>query len=821
MICHCAKICVSNINFLVDKEFTYKIPPEMKDKITIGSKVIVPFGRANRKKEGIVTQISEEECTMPLKSVSEILKEDFFAKEENIDLARYMSEKYYAPLYECVNLMLMPGSSVRFVEIVRLNQENYDENEITDELSKKIYTFLKSENKEISYFELEKNFDDRHFKKAFSFLSDLGIVEKVQKSLTHTTRTISVVRIIADDEKLNDFLNLYSKKAKAQCRIIEVLSDMGEIPLTDLIAFSGASRMSVKALEEREIVEVVYKEVRNDVFKDEKFLNFKKPVLNDEQKNAVDTVLQKRKENDFCEFLIKGVTGSGKTEIYLELCENIINEGKTAIILVPEISLTPQIRQRFFNRFGSLVAVLHSALSVSERKEEWKKIKNGEVKIAVGARSAVFAPFENLSMIIIDEEHETTYKSENSPRYDAKDIARYLMKRNKGTLILASATPCVVTYYRAMQGEIGFITVTKRYNETPLPYVSTVDMKEELKSGNHGVLSNELTSKLEEARDNKKKSILLLNRRGYSTFVSCRDCGYVIKCPKCDVAMTYHSTEASLKCHYCGNVAPTPTKCPECGRNSIRYFGTGTQKLEEELYRIFPESKIIRMDNDTTNTKMSHERLLKRFKNEPSSILVGTQMIAKGLDFKDVSLVGVVAADSTLFVGGYIGNEKTFSLITQVCGRAGRGTEQGYAVVQTYQPDHYAIVAAKTQDYEKFYENEINFRKNVKYPPFCDIINIIFTGSDEKKLFSHAESIKKHMTKAVDEHDERKHYISMYGPVPCSVAKIKDKYRFHILIKCTKAQNIKTSLFEALKNLMKTASSDITVSVDVNPVNFI
>lgn len=821
MICRCAKICVSNINFLVDKEFTYKIPPNFYDKIFVGTKVVVPFGRANKKKEGIVTQIFEDECAMPLKSVSEVLSEEFGTSEDNIELAKYISEKYYATLYDCVNLMLMPGSNIKFSEFAVLNEKKVDSEEIENEFSRKIYEFLKEKKGEILYSELEKNFEDKDFKKAFSYLCDMDIAKKIQKSSIHKQKAVQTVRIVAPNDEIDGFLNLYGKKAKAQCRIIEVLNETGEIPITDLVAFSGASRGSIKSLEERGIVETAFKEVKNDVFLSEKKITAKKPVLNDEQKNAVDTILKKRKENKFCEFLIKGVTGSGKTEIYLELCENIVNEGKNAIILVPEISLTPQIRQRFFNRFGSMVAVLHSALSASERREEWKKIKNGEVKIVVGARSAVFAPFENLSMIIIDEEHETTYKSENSPRYDAKDVARYIMKKNSGTLILASATPSVVTYYRAMQGEIGFIKVNKRYNETPLPYVSTVDMKEELKSGNHGVLSNELVGKLEEARDNGKKSILLLNRRGYSTFVSCRDCGYVVKCPKCDVAMTYHSTDARLKCHYCGNTVFTPSKCPECGKTSIRYFGTGTQRLEEELYRIFPESKIIRMDNDTTTTKMSHERLLKRFKNEPSSILIGTQMIAKGLDFKDVSLVGVVAADSTLFVGGYIGNEKTFSLITQVCGRAGRGDEQGYAVVQTYQPDHYAIMAAQTQDYEKFYENEIVFRKNVKYPPFCDIINIIFTGNDEKKIFSFADSLKKYMTSAVDGHNERQHYISMYGPVPCSVAKIKDKYRFHILIKCTKAQNIKTSLFEALQNLTKTSSSDIVVSVDVNPVNFI
>jgi len=346
-------------------------------------------------------------------------------------------------------------------------------------------------------------------------------------------------------------------------------------------------------------------------------------------------------------------------------------------------------------------------------------------------------------------------------------------------------------------------------------------MKEELKGGNHGVLSEELVEKLEEVRDEKKKAILLLNRRGYSTFVNCRDCGYVVKCQKCDVALTYHNTEGALKCHYCGLTQPVPTVCPDCKRSSIRYFGTGTQRLEEELYRIFPESKIIRMDNDTTNTKMSHERLLGRFKKESPAILIGTQMIAKGLDFKDVSLVGVVAADSTLFVGGYYGNEKTFSLITQVCGRAGRGDTRGYAVVQTYQPEHYAIVASKTQDYEKFYENEILFRKKVKYPPFCDLINIVFTGDNEQKIYEFADGIKKLMTKSVDKYNERKNYISMYGPSPCTVGKIREKYRFHILIKCTKSEKIRKSLSEALTNLMKKAPSDITMSVDVNPVNFI
>ncbi len=812
-----AEICVSNISFFADKEFSYEIPPEYEKLVDVGTKVIIPFGKGNRKREGVVTHIYNDEYTMPLKRIIGVAKEESFVTKENIELARYISEKYYAPLYDCVNLMIMPGSSIKFRKTVCFKENSVFDDEIfKNPVFKYIY-----DNKKADYGELEKLFKKEMLEKNLKLLSEKNVISVLEKDETHENQKISVCRLSAQRADIDRFYELYGKKAKAQVRLLEIMEEYEEIPLTDLIAFSGSTRSSINGLKEKGLIDIELREIRKDIFENEKNISYKKPVLNDEQKNAVDTIIEKRKDGEYHEFLIKGVTGSGKTEVYLELCEHIINEGKTAVILVPEIALTPQIRQRFFNRFGSLVAVLHSALSISERKEEWRKIKNGEVKIAVGARSAVFAPFSKLSMIIVDEEHETTYKSENSPRYDAKDVATYLMKKNKGTLVLSSATPSVVNYYRALNGESTLILLNKRYNKNPLPYVSVVDMKEELKSGNHGVLSGELVEKLEEVRDESKKAILLLNRRGYSTFVSCRDCGYVVKCKKCDVALTYHNTEGALKCHYCGGVEPVPTVCPECRRSSIRYFGTGTQKLEEELYKIFPESKIIRMDNDTTTTKMSHERLLNRFKKENPAILIGTQMIAKGLDFKDVSLVGVVAADSTLFVGGYYGNEKTFSLITQVCGRAGRGDSKGYAVVQTYQPEHYSIIASKTQDYEKFFENEINFRQKTKYPPFCDLINIVFTGGNENKIYEFADSIKKLMTVSVDKYNERKEYISMYGPSLCTVGKIRDKYRFHILIKCTKAEKIKKSLFEALKELMKKAPSDIAVSVDVNPVNFI
>jgi len=425
-----AEICVSNISFFADKEFSYEIPKEFENQVDVGTKVIIPFGKGNRKREGVVTHIYNDEYTMPLKCIIGIAKEESFVTRENIELARYISQKYYAPLYDCVNLMIMPGSSIKFKRIVSLCEHFKSDSEL---LKNPVFKYI-NDNKKADYAELEKLFRKDFLEKNIKLLSEKNAIFISEENEEHESRKISVCELVADRSELDKFYMLYQKKAKAQIRLLEIIEEYGEIPVTDLIAFSGSTRSSINALKERGLIDIKLCEVRKDIFENEKKINYKKPILNDEQKNAVNTIIEKRKDGEFHEFLIKGVTGSGKTEVYLELCEHIINESKTAIILVPEIALTPQIRQRFFNRFGSLVAVLHSALSVSERKEEWRKIKNGEVKIAVGARSAVFAPFSNLSMIIVDEEHETTYKSENSPRYDAKDVASYLMKKTKARL---------------------------------------------------------------------------------------------------------------------------------------------------------------------------------------------------------------------------------------------------------------------------------------------------------------------------------------------------------------------------------------------------
>ena len=819
----CAKVAVSNLNFSVDKEFSYLIPANLVRLVQPGVRVVVPFGRANKKREGIVTRLFYDEGAIPLKSICELIDMERVVDEKGMALAKYISERYYSTFYDAVSLLLPPGSNLRFTEYVKLLDDSLEGVEDDTLIRRKIVEYLLRKRVPVAVKELEEAFSNKGIKKLLMELKLLGKVEIFEEGRqAHQSKSIQIATLLLEEHELYEYMDIFLKKAPAQRRVLELLSENGRMPVVDLVAFSGASRASITALQKKEVIEITEETVEQDPFLSEKQTEHRAISLNDEQKQVVETVLDARKQGEFREFLLKGVTGSGKTEVYLALVEQIIKEGKEAIVLVPEIALTPQIRQRFFRRFGNRVAVLHSALSLSERKDQWKKIQSGQVSVAVGARSAVFAPFQNLDLIIVDEEHETTYKSEHSPRYQAKDVARFLLRQRKGTLLLASATPSVEDFYRAKTGKSTLLTLTQRYQGRKLPEVEIVDMREELKNGNHSVLSESLKRRLLEVKEKGEKAIILLNRRGYSTFVSCRDCGYVVKCKKCDVAMTYHSIEGHLKCHYCGSTEQVSTVCPECHSTSVRYFGSGTQKLEEEIYQMFSDTQVIRMDNDTTTTKMSHERLLKQFAKPGCSILLGTQMIAKGLDFKEVSLVGVISADSSLFVGGYNGAEKTFSLVTQVCGRAGRGEIPGYAVVQTYHPEHYAILAAKSQDYESFYQNEIVFRKNVKYPPFSEIINVIFTGSDEKRIFSMADGIKQIMTEKVDFYGERKDYIAMYGPVPCGVSKIRNQYRYHILIKCTRADRVQTSFSEAVKTLiLANTKNDITVSVDVNPVNFL
>ena len=632
---------------------------------------------------------------------------------------------------------------------------------------------------------------------AIRLLVPPGTTTNVEKVKAKTEKYVSLLDTA-------DFSKIKSDKHK---KIVEFLKDNGSSQKAVLKDILDVSDAILKTLEKNKIIEIRDVEVSRNPFWNKKIDKKEKPVLTEEQEQVVKSI----DIEEYSKNLIYGVTGSGKTEVYLRLIEKVLNAGKNAIVLVPEISLTPQITDRFLARFGEVVAILHSGLSLGERYDEWQKIKSNNCRIVIGARSAIFAPLENIGIIIIDEEHDSSYKSETLPKYDAKEVANYIALCENVPLVLGSATPDIRTYYSALNGDINLLKLENRISKFGLPNIEIVDMREELASGNRTVFSRKLYYSMKEAIKNKEQIMLFLNRRGYSTFIMCRDCGYVVKCEDCDVSMTYHMDLNKLICHYCGKTKDVVNICPECGSKNIRYFGNGTQKIEQEIKKYFPEASVIRMDVDTTRIKGGHEKILNKFKNEKIDILLGTQMIAKGHDFSNVTLVGILAADSALNIGDYRANERTFQLLTQMAGRAGRGEKKGAAIIQTYMPDEFSINAAKEQNYTKFYNLEINVREKLNYPPFCDIIVSIISGADE-------ELVKKEASKLFDILHTK---FNAYLPVPAPISKINNEYRWRILIKENLDYDKLKDFHSLVSEFYKVKSNDVKVSVDVNPNNML
>ena len=567
---------------------------------------------------------------------------------------------------------------------------------------------------------------------------------------------------------------------------------------------------------------------KQDSLADEK--GFAEPIetLTDEQQNAVDQISEAIDGNQHDRFLIHGVTGSGKTEVYIRAAKTAIGKGKGAIILVPEISLTGQITERFIGNFGqNSVAILHSKLSAGERYDQWKRIRDGEVRIVIGARSAAFAPVENLGLIVVDEEHESTYKSDFTPKYDTIEVAlkRLKDKDNNGVLVLGSATPSIVTFNRAKEGIYKLIRLTKRYNDVGMPITEVVDMRQEMKDGNKSVISRRLASEMIHQMDAGRQVMLFLNRRGYSTFVSCRECGYVAKCPTCGLSLTYHksgrSSAGKLVCHYCGYEEMAPTACPECGSTYVRYFGSGTEKIEETIRQLFPERTVSRIDLDSVKQKGELKRKLKAFEKGQTDILIGTQLIAKGLDFKNVGLVGIVSADVSLNIPDFRSPERAFQLITQAAGRAGRGEKEGHVIIQTYSPEHYAVVMAAKQDYVSFYEAEDRFRKYMMYPPYSDIFQIMFTSASPKTAEAGAKKWHDKLKMLLGPEDEQ----NLFPPQEAYMSKIRETYRYSLIIKCPKGSRQKyTGMIYRIREeeiaRAKKKKEDYIAIVDVNPYSF-
>lgn len=610
--------------------------------------------------------------------------------------------------------------------------------------------------------------------------------------------------IVLKNEDLSNIKNPDGYK-----KIIEFFkTNSGKYTKSELINEHSISQYKLNKLIENEVLSIEEESVFR--YNDRVYNKDSAKTLTIEQENIIREYIN----SDDKMFLLKGVTGSGKTEVYMKLVERVLLEGKSAIILVPEIALTPQMIERFKGRFGVNVALFHSKLSDGERFDEWFRVKEGKAKVIVGARSAIFLPAKNLGLIIIDEEHENTYKSEQNPKYQTKEVAEYLSELKGCKVILGSATPSIETYYRALTGEMKLLELNSRIDNKPMPPMKVIDMRNELKGGNKSLFSRELFIAIQERLKRKEQIILFLNRRGFSTFVSCRSCGYVFKCDECDISMTYHKN-GLLICHYCGKTKREPRECPKCHSKYVKFFGAGTQRVEEEVKKYFNNVRILRMDVDTTRDKHSYERIYNTFKNGEADILIGTQMVSKGLDFKNVTLVGILAADMSINIPDYRAAERTFQIITQVAGRAGRGDKQGEVLIQTYTPQHYSLQYAVNYDYEGFYEKEFTVRAMMKYPPFGKLLLINGTSKKEELLKNFMHKITMMIKPLVENCLD----IEILGPIPCMISKLKENYRWQIVIKgefdSYFSKNIKEILYDENKNVY----NDIRISMDINPNN--
>ena len=633
---------------------------------------------------------------------------------------------------------------------------------------------------------------------AFRLLIPVGIMKGAKNKVKN------VIVLVKDD--LSDIKNPEGYK-----EIIKIIKEnSGKYSKSELIKNFSISQYKLNNLLQKGMLksleEVIFRYNEREYIKDED------KELTGEQKNAIERILTSDKNI----FLLKGVTGSGKTEIYMRLVQNALTNDKSSIVLVPEIALTPQMIERFKGRFGKDVALFHSRLSDGERFDEWHRVKEGKARVIVGARSALFLPAKNLGLIIIDEEHENTYKSEQNPKYQAKEVAEYIANKKGAKLVLGSATPTIESYYRAISGEIDLVEITKRVDGKPMPKMELVDMREELKVGNRSLFSRKLFKSIEEALEKKEQIVLFLNRRGFSTFVSCRSCGYVFKCDECEISMTYHKN-GFLICHYCGKTKREPSKCPKCESKYVKFFGAGTQRVEDEIKKYFKDARVIRMDVDTTRAKDSHEKLYNAFKKGEGDILIGTQMISKGLDFPNVTLVGILAADMSINIPDYRSAERTFQLITQVAGRAGRGVKEGKVVIQTYTPEHYSLQYAKNYDYEGFYEKEFTVRALMNYPPFGKILLINGTSKDENMLKDFMNNIANSISILLKDYNG----IELLGPIACMISKIKENFRWQIVLKGEFDLKFAKKIQELLYDNNKSNYNEIRISIDINPNSLI
>lgn len=813
--CLLAAVAVENTVYHFDKEFSYVIPNSLSDCVKTGCRVLVPFGKGNRKRQAMVLSIFRGESD-GLKEVIKLLDEEPVLTNEMIKMVHFMKEHYFCTLYDAVKAMLPAGINYR-VEMLYGISDGFNELEydFESEEEKRIFTYLNArkllqkESKILKDFGLSEN-------TVLEKMVSKGILQKqAQTFRSLKDATMKMVRVNEEADP-QDF-----KLSEKQQHVYETVSIAGEASVKEICYYTGVTQSVVDGLAKKGLV-LYYEDEYFRTAKPAEDINipYRQFSLTDEQKKAYDELSEKYMSQKGCVSLLYGITGSGKTSVFMELIQKVYSDGKNVILMVPEISLTPQMIKLFKSRFKDDVAVFHSGLSMGERMDEFKRVKKGLAKIAIGTRSAVFAPFEKIGLIIIDEEQEHTYKSESTPRFHARELAKFRCVQNNCLLLLSSATPSVESFYMAKENRYSLSTLKHRYGKAVLPYVIIADMNIEMQQGNTTGFSSALLEGIENNLNDGKQSILLINRRGHNTFVTCKNCREALTCPHCSISLTYHSANNRLMCHYCGYSIPFDDKCPECGAKGLRLCGLGTQKVELELSTYFPNARILRMDADSTMTKNAHEKKLSAFGNGEYDILIGTQMVAKGLNFPNVTLVGVLNADRMLYSDDYRSYENAFSLITQVVGRSGRGEQKGTAIIQTFTPENPIIALAAKQNYDEFYKTEIAIRKAMLYPPFVNICLVGFVGADRTKTQKSAE----HFLELLKEIALKKYPnmpLRVLGPSTALVSKVSNKYRYKIIIKCKNGKDFRSMMSELLTSFKKaTYGKDVAVYADMHPINF-
>ena len=812
-----AKIAVAAATFAIDKPYSYLVPDTMT--LTAGMRVTVPFGRGNRQSEGVVLSV-EDADPKGLKSVERCLDEQSLLDMKMLRLAAFLRERYFCTFFDAIRVLLPGGLWFHTRQTFCLTQDrSWEGKTLRQQDAKALLTLLN---------ELGGSADDRvlrqavpdeeAFESAVRYLTKKKWIETDARLLRNTSdKTEKIATLTASVEEVRQYIQGH-RSAAMQCSVLELLCSLGSISVKELCYFTGAKPPTVRRLAELGYLELTDR----PVFRCKEIIPARIPEkleLNEEQQAAFEGLRQQLELDAPGVALLYGVTGSGKTSVYIQLIRHCLSLGKTAMLMVPEIALTPQLLGLLVAYFGQQVAVLHSSLSPAERYDQWKRVRNGDAKVVVGTRSSVFAPCTTPGLIILDEEQEHSYKSEQPPRYDAREVAMWRGVKEKALVVLGSATPSIETMYHAKEGRYSLYTLKNRYNGKALPKVELVDMKQELKDGNDLSLSLPLQNALRHTADEGRQSILFLNRRGNSRALVCVDCSEAPECPGCSARLTYHSANRRLMCHYCGHSQPTAERCPKCGGH-LKPLGVGTQKAQQELNMLFPDLEIARMDADTVSAVNTHQKILDRFRDERLPVLIGTQMVAKGLDIPNVTLVGVLDGDMSLYADSYRAAETSFNMITQVVGRAGRGDLSGRAMIQTLVPDHQVLKLAAAQDYDGFYELEIGLRRLQQLPPFAQLLTVTFTGQEESSVLRSAVKFRDSLGSFLRQPAYADQVFALLGPAPCPVPKINYHYRYRLTLRCRPDKALRGLIAHLLREFARDKTTrGVTAFADVNPMD--